>query len=146
MLFIGCSGKWNTDGCTYVPDLFLNYEACVMHDLCYVTPGVTKVRESCIHFHIAVSLHHNGLVSWDLHCLTTEVFCNVVPLIVSLYIYDMKTLYWGLPNISGNLRRSENMTGILVRRFPMYSSSVGIVWKSHQKISSRSISQEEGKN
>jgi hypothetical protein len=47
MLFIGCSGKWNTDGCTYVPDLFLNYEACVMHDLCYVTPGVTKVRESC---------------------------------------------------------------------------------------------------
>ena len=39
-----CSGQWNTDGCTYVPDLFLNYEACVMHDLCYVTPGVTKVR------------------------------------------------------------------------------------------------------
>ncbi len=37
------SGKWNTDGCTYVPDLFLNFEACVMHDLCYITPGATKV-------------------------------------------------------------------------------------------------------
>lgn len=39
------TGKWNTDGCTYVPDLFLNYEACVIHDLCYITPGVTK--EEC---------------------------------------------------------------------------------------------------
>jgi hypothetical protein len=37
------SGKWNTDGCTYVPDLFLNFEACVMHDLCYISPGATKV-------------------------------------------------------------------------------------------------------
>jgi len=35
----------NTDGCTYIPDILLNYEACVIHDLCYVTPGVSK--EEC---------------------------------------------------------------------------------------------------
>jgi len=33
---------WNTDGCTLSPDYMLSYEACVMHDLCYVTPGTTK--------------------------------------------------------------------------------------------------------
>merc|ERR1711973_327198 len=35
-------GKWNTDGCTFSPDYFHSYEACVLHDLCYVTPGTTK--------------------------------------------------------------------------------------------------------
>ncbi len=43
------AGKWNTDGCTYVPDLFLNFEACVMHDLCYISPGATKVG-ICVFF------------------------------------------------------------------------------------------------
>jgi len=38
-------GKFNTtDGCTYIPDVLLNYESCVIHDLCYVTPGVTKTE------------------------------------------------------------------------------------------------------
>ncbi|XP_023332046.1 uncharacterized protein LOC111704138 [Eurytemora carolleeae] len=37
-------GQWNTDGCTYSPDYLLSYESCVMHDLCYVTPGTTKKR------------------------------------------------------------------------------------------------------
>merc|ERR1712179_72997 len=37
------NGTFNTtDGCTYIPDILLNYESCVIHDLCYVTPGVTK--------------------------------------------------------------------------------------------------------
>jgi len=37
------NGTFNsTDGCTYIPDVLLNYESCVIHDLCYVTPGVTK--------------------------------------------------------------------------------------------------------
>jgi len=36
---------WSTDGCTMSPDYFLSYESCVMHDLCYVTPGTTK--EGC---------------------------------------------------------------------------------------------------
>jgi len=35
-------GSWNTDGCSYSPDYLLSYESCVMHDLCYVTPGTTK--------------------------------------------------------------------------------------------------------
>jgi len=39
------NGTYSTDGCTYIPDIMLNYESCVIHDLCYVTPGVTK--EDC---------------------------------------------------------------------------------------------------
>jgi len=31
-----------SDGCSFVPDKLLNYESCVIHDLCYITPGVTK--------------------------------------------------------------------------------------------------------
>ena len=32
----------NNNGCSYIPDRMLNYEACVIHDLCYVTPGTNK--------------------------------------------------------------------------------------------------------
>jgi len=32
----------NTDGCSYIPDVLLNHQACVIHDLCYVTPGASK--------------------------------------------------------------------------------------------------------
>jgi len=40
------NGTFNSsDGCTYIPDMLLNFESCVIHDLCYVTPGVTK--EAC---------------------------------------------------------------------------------------------------
>merc|ERR1719397_14521 len=31
-----------SDGCSLVPDVLLNYDSCVIHDLCYITPGVTK--------------------------------------------------------------------------------------------------------
>ncbi len=55
------SGKWNTDGCTYVPDLFLNFEACVMHDLCYISPGATKVG-MCVF----IWLFKNNTIPWDL--------------------------------------------------------------------------------
>jgi len=37
------NGHFNiSDGCTWLPDQLLNYEACVIHDLCYITPGLTK--------------------------------------------------------------------------------------------------------
>lgn len=40
------NGHFNiSDGCSFIPDKLLNYEACVIHDLCYITPGVTK--EDC---------------------------------------------------------------------------------------------------
>ena len=36
-------GHFNiSDGCSLVPDILLNYDSCVIHDLCYITPGVTK--------------------------------------------------------------------------------------------------------
>ena len=45
-IFFSCSvdnGHFNiSDGCTWLPDQLLNYEACVIHDLCYITPGLTK--------------------------------------------------------------------------------------------------------
>merc|ERR1719312_1956456 len=32
----------NINGCSTVPDNLLNHYACMIHDMCYVTPGVTK--------------------------------------------------------------------------------------------------------
>ena len=34
----------NTNGCSFIPDILLNHEACVIHDLCYVTPGASKTQ------------------------------------------------------------------------------------------------------
>ena len=42
-------GHFNiSDGCSLVPDVLLNYDSCVIHDLCYITPGATKPL--CDHF------------------------------------------------------------------------------------------------
>merc|ERR1712183_80652 len=36
-------GHFNiSDGCSFIPDVLLNYESCVIHDLCYITPASTK--------------------------------------------------------------------------------------------------------
>ncbi|XP_023347511.1 uncharacterized protein LOC111716294 isoform X2 [Eurytemora carolleeae] len=39
------TGEWNSNGCSYVPEMLLNENSCDIHDLCYITPGATK--DSC---------------------------------------------------------------------------------------------------
>ena len=70
-------GHFNiSDGCSFIPDVLLNYESCVIHDLCYITPASTK--PSCDRF---MEANMNSIycdnVNRYLTFLATALHCTV---------------------------------------------------------------------
>ena len=94
-------GHFNiSDGCSFIPDVLLNYESCVIHDLCYITPASTK--PVCDRFmeanmnSIYCDNVNRYLTSLPCYCYYYSLIMNLIGSISNLI---EKGIDWGLKSL-----------------------------------------------